>query len=98
VSVQATTREATGARAAVSVLDRFGYRLQRLPLHLVIILVCAFWIIPTIGMVLNSFRSLYDMGQAGWWTTLFPPHGFTLASYQQVLNIRTWCRRSSAAS
>jgi alpha-glucoside transport system permease protein len=87
VSVQATTREATGARAAVSALDRFGYRLQRLPLHLVIILVCAFWIIPTIGMVLNSFRSLYDMGQAGWWTTLFPPHGFTLASYQQVLNI-----------
>jgi alpha-glucoside transport system permease protein len=25
------------------------------------------------------------MQAAGWWTTLFPPHGFTLASYQQVL-------------
>ena len=24
---------------------------------------------------------------AGWWTALFPPHGFTLASYQQVLAI-----------
>jgi alpha-glucoside transport system permease protein len=27
------------------------------------------------------------MQAAGWWTTLFPPHGFTIASYQQVLNI-----------
>jgi alpha-glucoside transport system permease protein len=25
------------------------------------------------------------MGQAGWWTVFFPPHGFTLDSYQRVL-------------
>jgi alpha-glucoside transport system permease protein len=84
---QATTRRATGAAAAVSVLDNFGYRLQRLPLHIVIIIFCAVWVIPTIGMIINSFRSLPDMQAAGWWTTLFPPHGFTFASYQQVLGI-----------
>jgi alpha-glucoside transport system permease protein len=82
-----TVRQATGAAAAVSILDRFGYRLQRLPLHIVIIIFCAVWVIPTIGMVINSFRALPDMQAAGWWTTLFPPHGFTLVSYQQVLNI-----------
>jgi alpha-glucoside transport system permease protein len=38
-------------------------------------------------MIINSFRSLADMQAAGWWTTLFPPHGFTFASYQQVLAI-----------
>jgi len=85
MSVTATTREAGGARAAVSTVDKFGAGLQRLPLHLVIIIFCAVWIIPTVGMVINSFRSLPDMQAAGWWTTLFPPHGFTLASYQQVL-------------
>jgi alpha-glucoside transport system permease protein len=84
---QVTTRRAGGVAGAVSILDRFGYRLQRLPLHVVIIIFCAIWVIPTIGMVLNSFRSLSDMQAAGWWTTLFPPHGFTLSSYQQVLNI-----------
>ena len=87
MSVTTTTREATGARAAVSALDNLGYRLQRLPLHIVIIILCVIWVLPTIGMVINSFRSLADMSSAGWWTTLFPPHGFTLASYQQVLNI-----------
>jgi len=85
MSVTATTREAGGVRAAVSTLDRVGAGLQRLPLHLLIIIFCAIWIIPTVGMVINSFRSLDDMQSAGWWTTLFPPHGFTLASYQQVL-------------
>ena len=85
MNVTATTREAGGVRSAVSTLDRVGAGLQRLPLHLVIIIFCAVWIIPTFGMVINSFRSLGDMQAAGWWTTLFPPHGFTLASYQQVL-------------
>jgi alpha-glucoside transport system permease protein len=81
---QVTTRRttATGTDAAVS---NFGYRLQRLPLHLVIIIFCVVWVVPTVGMIINSFRSLSDMGSAGWWTTLFPPHGFTFASYQQVL-------------
>ncbi|HEX2680277.1 MAG TPA: carbohydrate ABC transporter permease, partial [Candidatus Dormibacteraeota bacterium] len=86
MSVQATTREAAGARAAVSALDNLGYRLQRLPLHIVIALFVAIWIIPTLGLIVNSFRSLPDMNHAGWWTALLPPNGFSFASYQQVLN------------
>ena len=50
--VQATTsRPAAQAKAAVSVLDRWGQDLQRLPLHLVIIIFCAIWIVPTFGMM-----------------------------------------------
>lgn len=82
-----TTRGQTAVAAGVSALDKLGYRLQRLPLHIVIAIFVAVWVIPTIGMIINSFRSVSDMGQSGWWTALFPPHGFTLASYQQVLNI-----------
>jgi alpha-glucoside transport system permease protein len=58
-----------------------------LPLHIIIIAFCAVWVIPTVGMIINSFRALPDMQTSGWWTTLFPPHGFTFASYQQVLAI-----------
>ena len=85
---QVRARSQTGVAEGVSALSNLGYRLQRLPLHIVIIVFCAMWIVPTIGMVVNSFRALPDMQAAGWWTTLFPPHGFTLASYQQVLNIQ----------
>ena len=84
---QATTRRESAVGAGVSTLDRLGYRLQRIPLHLVIIIFCAIWIVPTVGMILNSFRSVSDMGQSGWWTALFPPHGFTLGSYQQGLSL-----------
>ncbi len=87
MSVGTTTREAVRPRSAVSTLDRFGSSLQRLPLHIVIIIICAIWVIPTVGMIINSFRNVSDMSQSGWWTTLFPPHGFTFASYQQVLAI-----------
>jgi alpha-glucoside transport system permease protein len=87
MSEAATVQTARPAAQALSVADRWGYRLQRLPLHVVIIAICLFWMLPTLGLVINSFRSLHDMNQAGWWTTLLPPHGFTIASYLQVLNI-----------
>ncbi len=83
---QAVARPAT-SEAAIATVSNWGYRLQRLPLHLVIILICTFWVIPTLGLFVNSFRSLSDMNNAGWWTALLPPHGFSLASYQQVLAI-----------
>jgi alpha-glucoside transport system permease protein len=82
---QVTGRAESRAGAGVSALSSLGYRLQRLPLHLVIIIFVAIWIVPTFGLIINSFRSVSDMGSSGWWTTLFPPHGFTLASYEQVL-------------
>jgi alpha-glucoside transport system permease protein len=84
---QVTTRRESAVGRTVTAMDNFGYRLQRLPLHIVIIIICAIWVIPTVGMIINSFRSLQDMTNAGWWTVLFPPHGFTLESYKQVLAI-----------
>lgn len=57
----------------------------RLPLHLTVWVVIAIWILPTMGLIVNSFRSVSDMNHAGWWTTLFPPAGFTLDSYQTIL-------------
>ncbi len=82
-----TTRREEVRPSAVSIaLERLALGIQRLPLHLAIIIFAVIWLAPTIGLILNSFRSLQAMGNSGWWTTLFPPHGFTFASYQQVLN------------
>jgi alpha-glucoside transport system permease protein len=75
--VPAARRESTGSR-----LSRF---IRRLPLHVTVVVVMAIWLIPTLGLFVNSFRDIKDMSTAGWWTALFPPSGFTLSSYQQVL-------------
>lgn len=60
--------------------------LQKLPLHLTVWIVIAIWLVPTIGLIVNSFRTVPDMNASGWWTALFPPSGFTLASYEQIFN------------
>jgi alpha-glucoside transport system permease protein len=78
-SVQVTGRSTAGS-------TRLSRLLQRLPLHLTIVVIMAVWLIPTIGLFVNSFRSITDMSTAGWWTALFPPSQLTLESYQQVLN------------
>jgi alpha-glucoside transport system permease protein len=64
-------------------LRRPGF-LRRLPLHLTVWFVMALWLVPTTGLIVNSFRTVPDMNRAGWWTALYPPSGFTLASYEQI--------------
>jgi alpha-glucoside transport system permease protein len=70
--------------------DRLSVRLarviRRLPLHLTVFIIIAVWLIPTLGLFVNSFRGIADMSEAGWWTALFPPSQMTLESYEQVLN------------
>jgi alpha-glucoside transport system permease protein len=78
-SVQVTGRTTAGS-------TRLSRLLERLPLHLTIVVIMAVWLIPTFGLFVNSFRSITDMSSAGWWTALFPPSELTLESYQQVLN------------
>ena len=82
-----TTADATTRRrAAAGVAGATRAFARRWPVHIGVWIVMAIWLIPTLGLIVNSFRSVHDMNLAGWWTTLFPPHGFTLSSYEQVMN------------
>ena len=75
----------TQARSGVATAQfRLPQLLRRLPLHLTVWIVMAIWLVPTIGLFVNSFRTVPDMNASGWWTALFPPAGFTLASYEQI--------------
>jgi alpha-glucoside transport system permease protein len=57
----------------------------RLPLHAAVTLIALLWMIPTIGLLVSSFRPPSDVSQSGWWTALVPPFQFTLENYQRVL-------------
>jgi alpha-glucoside transport system permease protein len=42
--------------------------LTRGPLFFIVIIICVFWSIPTLGMLISSFRSQRDINESGWWT------------------------------
>jgi alpha-glucoside transport system permease protein len=56
-------------------------RLGNLPTHVVLIGLCLIWMIPTLGLLVTSFRPFQDVNETGWWTVLSPPEGS--AAYSQ---------------
>lgn len=79
--MSAATEIREGVAPAKRELPRW---LTRLPLHLVVIGLVLIWMIPTIGLFINSFRTPTDITSSGWWTSLFPPEAFTLENYAYV--------------
>jgi alpha-glucoside transport system permease protein len=55
------------------------------PLHLVVVVVALLWLVPTLGLLVSSFRPARLVAQTGWWTTFQSPFAFTLENYQRVL-------------
>ena len=66
-----------------------GARLARMfssgPLHLAIVGLCVLWMIPTLGLVVSSFRTPQAIATSGWWNIFQTPTQFTLNNYAQVL-------------
>jgi alpha-glucoside transport system permease protein len=56
-----------------------------LGLHTIVILLMVIWAIPTLGLLINSFRPAAEQTSSGWWTAIVPPYQFTLENYQHVL-------------
>jgi len=55
--------------------DWINHQLRRIPKHVIIIITMAIWIIPTLGLLITSFRPVQDINSSGWWTILSPPLG-----------------------
>lgn len=51
---------------AVAGLRRIG--LPRLIVHLSVLLICIIWLIPTLGILVTSFRDPAQITSSGWWT------------------------------
>jgi alpha-glucoside transport system permease protein len=59
-------------------------RLSGVVLHIAVISLTVAWLVPTIGLLVTSFRTPADIANTGWWTALSPPFKFTLDNYQQM--------------
>ena len=74
----------------VEVVDRsrrrgFASVIHRIrPEHLVLVLISFLWLVPSVGLLVTSFRTRAASSQSGWWTAPWT-RGWTLENYGTVL-------------
>ena len=59
------------------------------PVYLTVLVVTVIWMIPTVGLLINSFRDPSEIRASGWWTALANPFDtaqWTLDNYTRVLD------------
>ncbi|NMC30614.1 MAG: ABC transporter permease subunit [Pelolinea sp.] len=56
------------------------FSFKNLPVHIILIGMCIIWLVPTIGLLVTSFRPVQDINSSGWWTIFAKPKG--AAEYQ----------------
>ena len=59
--------------------------LGRFPLHAIIVTLVLVWSVPTIGLLVSSFRPAHLVTTSAWWTALVPPWNFSLDLYREAL-------------
>ncbi|MDQ3914833.1 MAG: carbohydrate ABC transporter permease [Actinomycetota bacterium] len=58
---------------------------SRSPVHVTLVLLALFWMTPTFGLLVTSFRSGADSNTSGWWNALTDPAQLTLQPYKDIL-------------
>ncbi len=57
--------------------------------RLTLIVIAVLWTLPSVGLLVSSFRPEMDIKTSGWWSVLTPPvefaQQFTMANYERVL-------------
>ena len=60
---------------------------RRAPIRTAVIIITLVWSIPTLGILVSSFRDARDITTSGWWTVFIWPweQTWTLINYEAVL-------------
>ncbi|MCA1950826.1 MAG: carbohydrate ABC transporter permease [Treponema sp.] len=69
-----------------SLKAQYHKALSAIPLHLVLILACIVWMVPSVGLFISSFRPKNLIAISGWWEALKSPFAFTLDNYKHVIS------------
>ena len=74
----------TGTRRSLG--SRIAGRLGGGAMHAVALVIGVFWLVPTLGLFVSSFRSADDITASGWWTVFTRPAQLTLADYSNLFH------------
>ncbi len=79
---------------------RRRFRFGTFVVYVVMIIITLFWITPTVGLLVSSFRPADDVKTSGWWTVVTNPDKahFTLDNYRTVLGLPIPGRSSPTGS
>ncbi len=87
-----TGAEAAAVPRARPLTGRMRGLAARLPLHLTLIGLMVLWSIPTIALLVSSFREPTAIAASGWWNAITEPFDFTIDNYEKVLTQRGMAR------
>ncbi len=80
----AVARPLTSTDEGESVGERLVAFTSKAPVHFALLLISVIWLVPTVGLLVTSFRERGDILSSGWWEA-FMQGRFTLANYQRVI-------------
>ena len=78
------TRSGVDTRIPTTLSGRLAHVVTRSGVRFVVIAVALLWLIPSLGLLITSFRTRAASSQHGWWELW--EGGFTLDNYDLVLN------------
>ena len=73
-------------RLAQSPSERILAWVGRGPVHIALVALAIVWLIPSVGLLVTSFRPRPDIASTGWWETL-QTRTFTLDNYERVMDV-----------
>ncbi|MFI7316088.1 carbohydrate ABC transporter permease [Streptomyces venezuelae] len=76
-------------KARQSLGGRIASLLGSTALRVFLVLVGLFWLVPTIGLLIGSFRTPEDMSESGWWKAFSAPSQLTFDNYSTLLKDET---------
>lgn len=80
-----TAQRTAPVAAAPKSVSPIGWALRKLALHGTVIGLMIIWLIPTIGLFVNSLRTADAVSSSGWWNGLLPPSDLSLDNYASVI-------------
>jgi alpha-glucoside transport system permease protein len=66
--------------------QRLTRMLGKTPIHIALGVIALIWLVPTIGLLITSFRPRSEIQSTGWWTVFTGNLDFTVQNYQSVLD------------
>ncbi|MDA0674264.1 MAG: carbohydrate ABC transporter permease [Cyanobacteria bacterium] len=63
--------------------------LQKLPVHIALVIISILWTLPSVGLLIGSLRSREALLASGWWTVFQHPFDFTQYSLENYVTVLT---------